>query len=850
MLAKYLDNAGIGNTTITVSNVSFPNYDLYVYFKSDNTTVGGTVGQYTLSSQDGTTTIGTVYGANPGPVLQGQLSSIGFGDGSVYRLANGASATTAATDPNAIGNFVVFPNVSLKSFRLVGAPTVYTSAIAGMQIVNRQRACDASPAGYITEAFETLLGRPPNQSELTSFETQYANGNSAAGILTSLTTSQEYKADLLTGYYYRFLRRAPTASEISSLSPSLGFAGGDETAIATIVGSNEYITNFAGGSTSSKFITQAYNDLLGRQPFQSEVIGALAQLDTLPPSLFLRNKILFNTEYQTSLARSYYLLWGAAPPADVSTLLNNGTTYDENFLAQVFQSVACPQSTATGANVTVQPDPNVTVTFDNVIQPGNTTVTLSQTGPPPPAGQVLNGLYYNIGTSAVFAGTAYSGSAKVCIAYNSVQFPTTPSLWHYTGGAWTQISSSSTTTDSQVCGSTKSFSPFALFTPGVLLTAAVSPANSGTVTANPASPNGYYNTGTLVQLTATANTGFVFSGWSGDLSGATNPQSIAINAAHSVTANFVPAGGGGAPGVISVTPAFGNAGTDNFTFQFSHSAGAQNLSVVNVLINNFLDGKHACYLAYIVSISTLALVDDAGDAGGPFAGTVALGNPGTKIQNSQCAVSLTSATSNGNNFTLGLSITLQPSFGGTTGNKIIYLAARDSGSGNTDWQPLGVRQVSYSPPGAISITSTNPQRAAAPAGTAQTYTFTLTDTKGAGDFGVVNVLMNNSLDGKRACYLAYVASINTLVLVNDAGDAGGPFAGVLPVNGSPGTIQNSQCSVDGSGSSATPSGNTLTLVLNLAPKSGVTNRIIWVAGRDTAGGNNTDWQAIGTSSVQ
>ncbi len=71
-----------------------------------------------------------------------------------------------------------------------------------------------------------------------------------------------------------------------------------------------------------------------------------------------------------------------------------------------------------------------------------------------------------------------------------------------------------------------------------LLTTAVSPPGSGTITANPASGNGYYNSGTSVQLTAVANTGFLFGGWSGDLSGGTNPQSLTMSAPHTVTALF------------------------------------------------------------------------------------------------------------------------------------------------------------------------------------------------------------------------------------------------------------------------------------------------------------------------
>jgi len=47
------------------------------------------------------------------------------------------------------------------------------------------------------------------------------------------------------------------------------------------------------------------------------------------------------------------------------------------------------------------------------------------------------------------------------------------------------------------------------------------------------------------------------------------------------------------------------------------------------------------------------------------------------------------------------------------------------------------------------------------------------------------------------------------------------------------------------------SGNTLTLILNIAFKSAFAgNRIVWVAGRDAASGNNTDWQSMGTATVQ
>lgn len=60
---------------------------------------------------------------------------------------------------------------------------------------------------------------------------------------------------------------------------------------------------------------------------------------------------------------------------------------------------------------------------------------------------------------------------------------------------------------------------------------------SGTVTKNPNQAT--YPYGTIVQLTATASTGWVFSSWSGDLSGSANPTSITMTANKSVTAHFI-----------------------------------------------------------------------------------------------------------------------------------------------------------------------------------------------------------------------------------------------------------------------------------------------------------------------
>ena len=59
---------------------------------------------------------------------------------------------------------------------------------------------------------------------------------------------------------------------------------------------------------------------------------------------------------------------------------------------------------------------------------------------------------------------------------------------------------------------------------------------NGSITLNPA--GGTYPQGTVVQLTAVPATGYAFSGWSDDLTGSTNPTTITMNAAKTVTATF------------------------------------------------------------------------------------------------------------------------------------------------------------------------------------------------------------------------------------------------------------------------------------------------------------------------
>ena len=175
------------------------------------------------------------------------------------------------------------------------------------------------------------------------------------------------------------------------------------------------------------------------------------------------------------------------------------------------------------------------------------------------------------GTATTVPITVSSNPAGRSVTVDGTAF-TTPAAFNWTPGS----SHTLATTSPQGSGTRYSFASWsdggaqthsvtapsaagtytASFTTQYLLTTSVSPAGSGTITANPSSTDGYYNAGMAVQLSAAASGINHFSSFSGDLTGITNPQSIAMSAPHNVTANF-----GAAPAALTISKTH----TGNFT---------------------------------------------------------------------------------------------------------------------------------------------------------------------------------------------------------------------------------------------------------------------------------------------
>jgi len=123
-----------------------------------------------------------------------------------------------------------------------------------------------------------------------------------------------------------------------------------------------------------------------------------------------------------------------------------------------------------------------------------------------------------------------------------------------------------------------------------------------------------------------------------------------------------------------------------------------------------------------------------------------------------------SAAGNGNTLTLTLNITFSGSF---SGNKVMYLA-----------QGRGGKQLGMAGHGRLASSRRSPghddgcrwNESRARRGELTDIYLYLLRYEGLAGSRCGHILLNDFLDGRHACYLAYARSINVLYLVNDAGD--------------------------------------------------------------------------------
>jgi hypothetical protein len=286
--------------------------------------------------------------------------------------------------------------------------------------------------------------------------------------------------------------------------------------------------NWVVGSTHTLNTTSPQSGPAGSQYVWSSWSqgGTQSQTVTAPSS---------STTYTANFNTQYQLTTQASPSADGTVTPTSGqyfasgasipvtATANAGFAFNNWTSTGGSFGSTTSASTTfTMPSAAATVTGNFV--PATVQITIT-TSPANLLVSVDGGAFtaaplvetWNIGSSHTIATTSpQSGGAGIQYAFSS---------WSDGGAISHSITVPSTATTYT-----------ASFATQYQLTTAANPTIGGTVT--PTSGN-YYNSGTVVPLTATANAGYNFVNWTGNVANSTSAStSITMTAPQSVTANF------------------------------------------------------------------------------------------------------------------------------------------------------------------------------------------------------------------------------------------------------------------------------------------------------------------------
>ena len=301
--------------------------------------------------------------------------------------------------------------------------------------------------------------------------------------------------------------------------------------------------------------------------------------------------------------------------------------------------------------------------------------------------------------------------------------------------------------------------------------------------------------------------------------------------------------GPGVPGAVSVTPGTGSGASGTFVMVYSDTAGVADLANARAGFVSTADvpGTTAgtCTVSYDPSGNALSLMDDAGAVW--VAGTIGTGS----LSNSQCSINLASSTAvtSGNNVTLSLAMSFTSSFAGT---KNVYMRAKTDGGTSTGWLQRGTWTVAMPASGTPAVGSVSPNNGH---GRSATFVMQYSDSAGALDLQnvrvrFVNSALNSPGDGVGTCTVKYNPTTRVVSLMSNQGTEW--RTGTL---GS-GSLSNLQCTVNLATSSATVSGNNLTLRLAITFTQSFNGaKRIYTSAANVAG-TSTGWVQRSTFLVQ
>jgi hypothetical protein len=281
-----------------------------------------------------------------------------------------------------------------------------------------------------------------------------------------------------------------------------------------------------------------------------------------------------------------------------------------------------------------------------------------------------------------------------------------------------------------------------------------------------------------------------------------------------------------APSADSVSPNSSSGSSQVFTFVYSDTQNASNLSAIALLFQTSVAFTNACYVVYDPLDGTVALLtDDALGSGSKSVGSTSV------LQNSQCQVGATSSSIAGLSQVFTISITFKAAFNGL---KNIYMYASE-GTLNTGWVQRGTYLV-----GAGGIPRADSVVPLGGAGPTQRFSFTVSDAGGSGYIVAVAMLFAATFDTNNACSMVYDRTRNTISLAFD-----NPANGAATlVPGTSAIISNHQCSVRGANTTVIAGTTQLVVTVDIAFNAaffGAKNTYLYAA----EAFSNSGWVTVG-----
>ena len=310
----------------------------------------------------------------------------------------------------------------------------------------------------------------------------------------------------------------------------------------------------------------------------------------------------------------------------------------------------------------------------------------------------------------------------------------------------------------------------------------------------------------------------------GGTSGWKDKGNFSINALPTLT-SISPASGIVQPGVWKT-----------FTCVYSDLNTASDLTKCKLVINNAISGSGGAYLTYDRATGKLYMNNNAGtQIGGIVKG--AAGTVETESAILNCAT--TTATSSGNNLTIAWKVQLKPVMAGKKCN--LYMNAYDAAGGTSGWVDKGDYSVNAPP----TLTSVSPSSGFVQAGAWKTFTCVYSDLNGASDLTMCKLVVNNAISGSGGAYLTYNRATGKLYMNNNASTQIGGL-----VKGLTGTIETESAILDCGATTATTSGNNLTIAWRVQCKPVMAGKScnLYMTASDVSG-SSSGWLSKGTYSI-